>query len=198
MDVLALTGFLVSATALLGSPGPGIAALIVVGRSRGWRGGLRYYAGLQIGLAAAAAITAAGLFSLLSAFPAAIHVMTIVAAVYLLYLALKVATAPVGAAFIARPGASSAIAGAFLGITNPKAYVVFASLFASRTVLQSRPESDALLKWALCVLVIVVVDLAWLFVGVALKRASLAPRADRVLNVSLGVTILAAAALTFA
>ncbi len=197
MDFLALALFLVSATALLGSPGPGIAALIVVGRSRGWRGGLRFYAGLQLGLAAAAAMSAAGLFSVLSTFPGAIPVMTIVGTVYLVYLAFKVATAPVGKAFTARPGASSAMAGALLGVTNPKAYVVFASLFASRTVLQSHPESDALLKWVLCVLVILVVDLAWLLVGVALKRATLAPRAERAMNVVLAVMILAAAALTF-
>jgi len=49
-----------------------------------------------LGLAIAAGITAAGLFSLLAAFPSALRVMTIAATVYLIYLAYKIASSPVG------------------------------------------------------------------------------------------------------
>jgi threonine/homoserine/homoserine lactone efflux protein len=59
--------FVASAAALLGSPGPGIAALLAV-----------------------------GLVSLLAAFPFALRAMTVVSADYLLYLAYQVAAAPVG------------------------------------------------------------------------------------------------------
>src|ERR1700742_2720583 len=98
MDTVALGVFLTAAVGLLGSPGPAIAALIAVGRSRGFVGGLPYFAGLQFGLATAAGITAAGWFSLLAAFPSALRVMTIAATAYLIYLAWKIASAPVGAA----------------------------------------------------------------------------------------------------
>ena len=53
--------FVLAAAALLGSPGPGIAALVAVGRSRGVIGGLRYFGAMQLGLAIAAGLTAAGL-----------------------------------------------------------------------------------------------------------------------------------------
>lgn len=68
MDVAETARFLVAAIALLGSPGPAIAALLAVGRAEGWAGGLRFFAGLQIGLASAAAISVVGLFVVISTF----------------------------------------------------------------------------------------------------------------------------------
>src|SRR5262245_19696021 len=119
MDTAALGIFLTAAVGLLGSPGPAIAALIAVGRARGLVGGLPYFLGLQLGLATAAGITAAGLFSLLATFPSALRVMTIAATVYLIYLACKIASSPVGETARARDGAhASPAAGFLLGVTK--------------------------------------------------------------------------------
>ncbi len=197
MDLLALSVFLITATALLGSPGPGIAALVTVGRAEGFARGLRYYAGLQIGLAVVAAVSAAGLSSVLKAFPAAMLAMTFLSTAYLLHLAYKIATAPVGSALRGVQSSSSPVAGLLLGLTNPKAYVAFASLFASRSVVTADPQADVLVKWALIVGVILVVDMAWLLVGVALNQSGLRPATERALNLCLGVMILGAAALAF-
>ncbi|MGC1548153.1 MAG: LysE family transporter [Rhodanobacter sp.] len=198
MDLLAIGLFSLSAIALLGSPGPAIAALIAVGRSQGFASGFRYYVGLQFGLAAAAGATAAGLFSMLKAIPSALEVLTVLATAYLIFLAYKIATAPVGAtptgmAIERAPAASTARAGFVLGVTNPKAFVAFASLFASRTLMHANPQGDIALKWTLCVLVMIVVDLAWLFVGVVLNRASLSAGKERALNICLAMAILVAA-----
>jgi len=187
--------FLASATALLGSPGPGIAALLAVGRVEGW-GALRFYTGLQLGLAVAFGATAAGLLSLLEAVPVAMGVMTIVSAGYLIYLAYQIAVAPVGATSQSAQARSSLKSGFMLGVANPKAYVAFASLLASQTLVDRDPGVDVLLKWSLCVMVAIVVDLAWLFVGVRLRRARLRPQSERLLNVTLAVTILLAAIFT--
>jgi threonine/homoserine/homoserine lactone efflux protein len=195
MDPVALGLFLVSAVALLGSPGPGIASLLAVGRTAGLARGLHYYTGLQLGLAAAAGVSAAGLFSLLQAFPALLRIMTIAATLYLVWLAYQIATAPVGMAGSDRPAASSPMAGLLLGVTNPKAYVAFASLLASQAILRGHPGSDLLVKWCLCVGVMIVVDLAWLLAGVALRQARLPARSERVLNRCLGAMILTAAVL---
>ena len=105
MDTVVLGIFLTAAIGLFGSPGPAIAALIAVGRARGFVGGLPYFFGLQLGLATAAGITAAGLFSLLAAFPSALRVMTIAATAYLIYLAYKIASSPVGETAQASNGA---------------------------------------------------------------------------------------------
>jgi threonine/homoserine/homoserine lactone efflux protein len=61
MDVPSVGLFVVAAVVLLGSPGPAVAALVAIGRGEGFSRGLRFYAGLQIGLALAAAASATGL-----------------------------------------------------------------------------------------------------------------------------------------
>ena len=69
MNTAELFAFLLAAIALLGSPGPAIAALLAVGRNYGWGRGLGFFWGLQLGLASAAGITILGFFAVLQAFP---------------------------------------------------------------------------------------------------------------------------------
>jgi threonine/homoserine/homoserine lactone efflux protein len=187
--------FLASAIALLGSPGPGIAALLAVGRVEGW-GALRFYAGLQLGLAMAFGATALGLLTLLEAVPFAVKAMTLVSAGYLIYLAYQIATVPIGSPPQGARRRSSPMSGFVLGIANPKAYLAFASLLASQTLDEHDRQIDVLLKWSICVMVAIIVDLAWLFVGVRLRRAALRPLAERLLNLTLGSTILLVAIVT--
>jgi threonine/homoserine/homoserine lactone efflux protein len=122
--------------------------------------------------------------------------MTWVATAYLVYLACQIAMAPVGTALAGSRASSSPLAGLLLGTANPKAFVAFASLFASRSVAAD-PSADILLKWALCVGVMLIVDLAWLLIGVAMNQTSLRPAAERTLNFCLAAMILAAAGLAF-
>jgi threonine/homoserine/homoserine lactone efflux protein len=198
MDMVALGLFLAAAIGLLGSPGPAIAALIAVGRARGFAGGLPYFVGLQFGLALAAGITAAGLFSLLATFPSALRMMTIAATVYLVYLAWKISSSPVGETAQASNGAhASPAAGFLLGMTNPKAYLAFASLLASYTLVKSSAQQDAFTKWLLLVAVMIAVDIVWLYVGVFLRALMLSQKRERALNVALGLTVLIAAGLAF-
>lgn len=198
MDTVATGLFLTAAVGLLGSPGPAIAALLAVGRARGFAGGLPYFLGLQLGLATAAGITAAGLFSLLAAFPSVLRVMTIAATVYLIYLAWKIASSPIGDTAQSRNGAhASPAAGFLLGVTNPKAYLAFASLLASYTLIKASAQHDALTKWFLLVVVMIVVDIIWLYAGAFLRGLSLSAKSERVLNVVLGLTVLIAAGLAF-
>jgi len=187
--------FIASALALLGSPGPGIAGLLAVGRVEGW-GALRFYAGLQLGLAIAFGATGAGLLSLLLAVPFAARVMALASGGYLIYLAYQIATAPVGSTLKIAPARSSLMSGFVLGIANPKAYIAFASLLASQTLVERDHQADVLLKWLLCVIVAIVVDLVWLYVGVRLQRATLRPLTERILNFTLAATILPAAIFT--
>jgi len=240
MDVnwTAAWAFVAAATALLGSPGTGIAALLAVGRAEGWGGGLPYYAGLQMGLALACGATGAGLVSLLAVFPLAVRTLAVLSVLYLVYLAFRIATSTVenpnvdtsnvrassvggspvvpGTSTGARTGTGTGIgigkrahtgrragrlrsliiSGFLLGVSNPKAYLAFVSLLGSRALLQGgHHHADLLIKCGLCVMVIVVVDLAWLFAGVQLRRLRLGARAERILNLVLGATVLLAAVI---
>jgi threonine/homoserine/homoserine lactone efflux protein len=195
MVILNMALFVLSAFALLGSPGPGIAALVAIGKSEGMASGLRYFSGLQLGLAIAAAATAGGLFSLVTAVPGLAQTISIVSAIYLAWLAWKIASAPVGETMLPKRVTSTFSAGALLGLGNPKAYPAFASLFAMPAIVPSSHPSDTALKWGLIVLVIVIVDLAWLAVGVRLRSFGLAPHSERAVNIALGLAIIVAVLL---
>ena len=195
MDGAACWLFIASATALLGSPGPGIAALLAVGRAEGW-GVLRFFAGLQVGLALAFGATALGVLSFLKAVPFAARAMALASAGYLIVLAYRIATGPVGSTTQSPQTRSSATSGFMLGIANPKAYVACASLLASQTLVEHDLRVDVLLKWLLCVMVAIIVDIAWMAVGVRLQRAGLRPRSERILNITLAATIIMAAVFT--
>jgi len=194
-----LSLFSLAAVVLLGSPGPAIAALIAVGKERGFLQGLRFYAGLQMGLAVAAGVSAAGLSSAFAAIPGAMKTMMFIATAYLLYLSYKIAFAPVGPAETeTRSGFASTVAGGMLlGVTNPKAYIAFASLMASYTIVRLDTVADMSIKWMVCVVVMIVVDLAWLWAGVTLGRVNLRPTTERVINVVMGGTILTTALMAF-
>lgn len=194
IDPLSLGLFTLAAIALLGSPGPGIAALVAIGRRDGFFGGLRFYWGLQAGLALAAGLSAAGLASAVTASPTLGAILSWAATAYLLYLAWQIAAAPVDAP--AEGGAdvsARATAGFLLGIANPKAYIAFASLMASNPAIAGDPAAGAALKWALCVLVMVVVDALWLGLGVGLGAARLPPAGARALNWTMGGLVAAVA-----
>ena len=196
VDALNAGLFSLAALILLGSPGPGIAALISVGRTRGFIGGLPFFGGLQIGLAAAAAISAAGLFSLLRALPFATTVMTIAASLYLAWLAWSIATAPVGAGERPSTGfAGTALGGFLLGVTNPKAYIAFVSLMASYVIIRADESADVTLKWTISVAIMIVVDSAWLGLGVAIRRMEMRPATERWLNIAMGGAVLVTAVM---
>jgi threonine/homoserine/homoserine lactone efflux protein len=82
-----------------------------------------------------------------------------------------------------------------LGIANPKAYVAFVSLMASYAIAPAQVSLDAALKWLLCVIVMVAVDIVWLRVGAALGAVALGSRAQRALNIAMGGAILVATSL---
>lgn len=186
--------FISAAVALLGSPGPAIAALLAVGRAFGWLSGFRFYLGLQVGLGAAAFLTAVGLFSMLSTVPGLTQAMAIIATLYLLYLAWKIASSPVGKEADDIKVGGTHFSGFVVGITNPKAYLAFASLFASFTV-SAVPTTDLVIKLVGVVGVMLVVDFAWLLLGVSLNKVVMAPSVERAFNVLLGAMVAVAAAL---
>jgi threonine/homoserine/homoserine lactone efflux protein len=182
MNSVATGLFLVSAFALLGTPGPGIAALLAVGKVHGIEGSLRFFAGLQVGLAIVAGACASGLLSVLSSLPLLTGVLTWAAIVYLGRLAWSIAMSPVGArAAQTAPVATTFTSGFLLGISNPKAYLAFVTLFHS---------ADAASKWGLTIATILIVDVAWLYAGACLGRISVSPPVERRVNMALGLTIL--------
>jgi threonine/homoserine/homoserine lactone efflux protein len=146
-----------------------------------------------VGTALVAAAAAAGLVSLLTALPGLSQAIAIAATLYLLYLAYAIARAPLGALAAKAGFASSPLAGLLFGITNPKAYLCFASLMAMTALVPGNGAADGALKCGLSILVMLAVDLAWVLFGVSLRKAGLPPKGERALNLVLAAMIVGAA-----
>ena len=193
MEIVAYT---VAAVALLGSPGPGIAALVAIGRRRGMRRSLGFFAALQAGLAIAAGLSALGIGALIAAAPGLVAALTAASVAYLLWLAWSTASAPLRADAEAQEDSAawSPWGGFLLGIANPKAYLAFASLMGSFVLAAPRfGPADTVAKWLVCILVIFAVDIAWLWAGAGIGRLSFSPRGERAMNLAMGGAIAAAA-----
>ena len=99
-------------------------------------------AGTVGGVAAGLALVGSGVTGLMLAVPGAAAVMGAAAAVYIAWLAWRIATAPpLGAQAAARP--PSAVAGFLLALANPKAYAAMAALFSGFVLIPARPGLDA-------------------------------------------------------
>jgi threonine/homoserine/homoserine lactone efflux protein len=185
-----LPGFILAGIALAGSPGPATLSLAAIGAAFGRRG-LAYMAGINIGMVGVMAITASGVAGVLLALPGAAPVVAALAALYFVYLAWRIATAPpLSDKAVERPQPSFA-AGLLLSMVNPKGYAAMAALFSGFILVSARPDLDAALKLAVLLAIIVAVNAAWLSAGAALTRFFREPRSNRIINVTFAVLLLA-------
>jgi threonine/homoserine/homoserine lactone efflux protein len=191
----ALPGFLLAAIALAGSPGPATLSLAAAGAAFGSRRVGSYLTGIVVGMVAVMAITASGLVGLLLAVPGATPLVTAGAALYFVWLAWRIATAPPLADAAGQGRAPSFAAGLGLSLVNPKGYAAMAALFSSFVLVHDRLWVDIAAKIALLTLVITTVNLLWLFSGAALTGLFRDRRTNRIVNVAFAALLLASVVL---
>ena len=191
----ALPGFLLAGVALAGSPGPATLSLAAAGAAFGSRRVAGYLAGIVVGMIAVMVITASGVVGLLLAVPGVAPVVTVVAALYFVWLAWRIATAPPLATDGGDRRSPSFLGGFGLSLVNPKGYAAMAALFSGFVLLRGRLALEAGVKIALLTAVIVVVNLLWLWSGALLTRYFRDPRSNRIINVAFAVLLLASVAI---
>ncbi|MBV8183546.1 MAG: LysE family translocator [Hyphomicrobiales bacterium] len=185
-----LLALILASIVIMGSPGPSTISVTAVGAAFGVRRSLLYAAGLVTGTVAVLAMVAAGVVALVLAIPHGARLIGAIAAVYILYLAYKIATAPPLEARSARTAAPSFAGGFLLAIANPKAYLAIAAVFAGTTIFAQNHGLDAAVKLVLLSLMIVIIHLAWLFAGAALSRFLRDPATSRLINMSLAAALV--------
>jgi threonine/homoserine/homoserine lactone efflux protein len=190
-----LLGFILAGLALAGSPGPNTLSLAAAGAAFGVRRSLAYLIGLVIGMIAVMAIVASGVAGLLLAIPGATPVVVILAAVYFVYLAWRIATAPPLSQNTPDRKQPSFAGGVFLSLINPKGYAAMAALFSGFTLLAGRLVFDAGVKTGVLTAIIIAVNIAWLCTGAVLTRYFRDPRSNRIINVIFAVLLLASLAM---
>lgn len=190
----ALPAFVLAGLALAGSPGPANLSLAAAGAAFGARRCLGYLAGLTVGMLGVMGVTASGLVTLLLALPGVAPAVGVLAGLYFVYLAWRIATAPPLTADAGDRREPTFAAGVLLSFVNPKGYAALAALFSGFVLVRGAVALDAAVKTAVLLVVIAAVELAWLFSGAALTGFFRAPRANRVINLGFAMLLLVSVA----
>ncbi len=193
--------FAIAILFLVGTPGPGVLSLAGVGSAYGYRDGLRYMVGLFIGNFAVALAVLTGLAAVMLAMPGLRTALATASALYLLWLAYKIAFAGARVAFIERPAPPGVIGGLTLQAINPKAYAVSTAIFTNFPFMPENPALEASLKLIIFNALWIVIHVFWLWLGVTIRRLELPERIQRRINIGMAAAMLAVvllAALTAA
>jgi threonine/homoserine/homoserine lactone efflux protein len=180
--------------AIMGSPGPATISLVAASSAYGVRQSLPYLVGIIAGTTIVLVAVATGITAALLAVPAIGPILIGISAAYILWLAYHIATAPPLARQTAASGAPSLAGGTFLGVTNPKAWVAIAAVFASGH-LAGGTTADAAAKVAVLIGMILVINTTWLIAGTSLAPLLRDPRRAHLVNGSLAVALVGATAL---
>src|SRR4051794_3838359 len=190
-----LLALILTAVVVMGSPGPSTMSVTAVGAAFGFRRALAYLAGLVAGTPAVLFAVAAGVVSMLLSVPRLAPVLVAVSAVYMAYLAFKIATAPPLARQDGEARAPSFAGGFLLAIANPKAYLAIAAVFAGTSIFTEDYALDAASKIVLLSLMIVLIHMGWLLAGASLSRALRDPTTSRIVNIALAVLLVVTTAI---
>ncbi|MDA1090051.1 MAG: LysE family translocator [Proteobacteria bacterium] len=186
-----LFGFILAGFALLASPGPASLSLAAVGAAFGARSGLSYLAGIMVGVFIVMGIIATGVMGVMLALPGAAPILTTLAAIYIFFLAYRIATAPPLTETTNNVRKPSFIGGMFLNLVNPKAYAVLAALFSGFVLMEGPLYVDAAFKIIILLMIVGASNTAWLFVGAALNKFSQDPGVNRAINVTFAILLIA-------
>ena len=190
-----LLTLVLEALVVMGSPGPSTMAVTATGAAFGLRRSRALVSGAIAGTLAVLLAVATGVLTLLVAIPGLGTGLALASAIYILYLALKIATAPPLARQNAGGAAPSFAAGLLLGVANPKAWLAIAAVFTGSTLVEAAGALDALLKVIVLALMIVVIHLSWLLGGVSLSGLLGDPLRSRIVNILFGLILAATAML---
>ena len=186
---------LLAALPLMGSPGPGTLSITASSSVFGIRRSLWFFTGVNLGTTGVLLMIATGVSGVLFAIPAVLPVISAAALCYILYLAYKIATAPVLGDEAGDQTPPSFVGGFALAIANPKAYAAIGAVYSSVVILPEQPILDAVVKLATLVCVIVAVHTTWLVLGSSLARVLRHPRTGRVINIVFAVLLVISVAM---
>lgn len=185
-----LATLILASVVVMGSPGPSTISMTAVGASFGVRRSLGYAGGLIVGTIGVLLIVAMGVMALVTSIPYGALVLGGISAVYIAFLAFKIATAPPLDGRSGQLAAPTFLGGVLLAIANPKAYLAIAAVFAGTTVVAGDHGLDAIVKTALLSGMIVVIHACWLLAGASLSRVLRDPVSSRVINVTLAAALV--------
>ncbi len=180
---------------LIITPGPGVLSTAGVGSAFGRTAGIRYVTGLFIGNNLVALAVVSGLAAIVLAIPMVRNILFALSALYLLYLAFRIATAGAKIAFIESSREPGIWAGITLQLINPKAYAVNTAIFSGFPFMPDALFLETVLKFAILNAIWIPTHLLWLAAGILIKRLELAPHIQFRINLLMAGAMLLVVAL---
>ena len=182
----------------VGTPGPGIAAVIARSLAHGFKGAPAFVAGFIVGDLTWFAIAATGLAALAKTAETVFVVIKWAGVIYLLYLAWKLWTAPAERVAVAdnderQHGWRAFAASLMLTLANPKAILFFLALLPTVVDLASMNVVRFVEISLAIVIVMPGVLFTYVFLAARARELFTTPKAVRRLNRSSGVAMAGAA-----
>jgi threonine/homoserine/homoserine lactone efflux protein len=178
------------------TPGPSNILLVATGAQAGLLRGLPCLFGVSAGMGSMMFLAAWGLGSLLLGQPQLLLIARIAGAAFLLWLAWKIASAPVTVEAAAPPRPAGFTGAALLQWVNPKAWLVSTGAVAAYL---PAGEAGAFLPSAAFAMVFVAAalpsGLVWLVFGAAAQRLLENPRRRRRFNIAMGLALAGSVAM---
>ncbi len=187
----------VATALLLGSPGPAPLAIAATGATYGTRKGIPFLVGILCGLLFAIIGATLGIVVLLNSFPDVRFILQVVGGLYIVYIAQKIARAPVLSSSNETGPKPSLLDGFILNLINPKAYAAFLAIFSQFLLPLKTQFSSYLATGLVCFLVAVIVDSAWLALGAFLRPIFESPNSARAIRVIFAILMVGAVIFAF-
>lgn len=186
--LLAVLGFTVTMSI---TPGPNNVMIIASATNFGVARTVPHMLGISIGFPAMLVALGLGPGMALVAYPLAHQLLKIAGALYLVFLAWKIATAS-GIGSADAPGRPlTFLQAAFFQWLNPKAWVIALGALTAYTTVGGAMVTETLLISAIFVPICVIACATWAAGGVALRRALQSPAALRMFNWTMALLLLA-------
>ncbi len=179
-----------AALPLMGSPGPATLSLAGLGSAFGFRVGLPYMFGIILGTMVVLLMIATGVTTLVLAQPILLAILSGIAGVYILYLAVKIATAPVGQVAATSENAPAFLPGFSLAIANPKAFAAIGAVYSSHSIAPGNLIVDTTCKLLALTVVILIFSVIWLAFGATFSKFLRNPMIGRATNVVFAVMLV--------
>lgn len=190
-----MIAFCLAVLLLLVTPGPGVLSTAGVGAAFGFNAGLRYVTGLFIGTNLVALIVVSGLAAVILATTWARNTLLVASAIYLLYLAARIAFAGKKIAFIHAEEIPGLRAGLLLQLINPKAYAVNMTWFTGFVLFPDSLLIETLVKFLVINLIWVPIHLIWLAAGNLVNQLDLSPQTHFRVNCAMALAMVIVVAL---
>ena len=178
------------------TPGPGVLSLAGVGAGFGWKVGMMYLIGLFFGTNGVALLVVLGFKQFLFEIDGVEITFLLLSLSYLSFLSWRIATSDNKTGFKQSLKAPRLYEGIFLQFVNPKAYVVQGHLFVVLSLGLASFNTEIILKFIIVNSIWIPIHLLWLWLGISLKKWSLAVNKQVWVNRGMGLALFAVVILS--